>query len=123
MRIYIAGAYSADNVISILDNIRIGMRAATEVLLLGHSPFCPWLDFHFQLMLRNNETLTVKQYYKYSMDWLEVSDIVYVCHYSPDSKGTQAEIDKAVELGIPVVGGSLEILKELIEKLKDDIRV
>ena len=113
MRVYIAGAYSADNVISILDNIRIGMRAATEVLLLGHSPFCPWLDFHFQLMLRENEKLTVEQYYKYSIDWLEVSDIVYVCNYCFDSQGTKMEIDRAIELGIPVVYSFSALLERL----------
>lgn len=36
------------------------------------------------------------------MDWLEVSDAVYVCNYREDSKGTKAEIDRALELGIPV---------------------
>ena len=103
MKVYVAGSYSADNVISVLDNIRIGMRASTQVLLKGHSPFCPWLDFHFQLMLRENESLTVEDYWRYSMDWLEVSDIVYVCNYRKDSKGTKAEIERATKLGIPVV--------------------
>ena len=115
MRVYVAGAYSADNVLSILDNIRIGMRASTEVLLLGHSPFCPWLDFHFQLMLRPGEELTVEQYYKYSMDWLEVSDIVYVCNYRFSSQGTKAERNRAIDLGIPVVY-NFEALEEMIDK-------
>jgi len=103
MRVYVAGSYNADNVIGVLDNMRIGMRAATGVLLAGHSPFVPWFDFHFQLMLRENESLSVEDYYRYSMDWLEVSDVVYVCNYRFDSKGTKAEIARASELGIPVV--------------------
>ena len=111
MRVYVAGAYSADNVLTVLDNMRIGMRAATEVLLLGHSPFCPWLDFHFQLMLREGETLAVDNYYRYSMDWLEISDIVYVCNYHPKSTGLMDELDRARELCIPVVF-SLERLKK-----------
>ena len=62
-RVYVAGAYSASNVISVLDNIREGMRLSTQVLLLGYAPFCPWLDHHFQLMLREGEKLSVDDYY------------------------------------------------------------
>ena len=101
-RIYIAGSYSADNVIDVLDNIRKGMRAGTECLLKGFSPFVPWFDFHFQLMLRENEKLTVEDYYNYCIVWLEVSDEVWVLPNSENSKGTQKEIKKAIELGIPV---------------------
>lgn len=101
-RLYIAGAYSADNVLGVLDNIRRGMRAGTQALLAGFAPFVPWFDFHFQLMLRENEALTVEDYYRYSLAWLEVSDAVWVLPGSENSKGTQAEIKRAQELGIPV---------------------
>ena len=101
-RIYIAGAYSADNVITVLDNIRNGMRAGTELFLKGYSPFVPWFDFHFQLMLREGEILSVKDYHRYSIDWLEVSDAVYVLPNSENSKGTQKEIERAIELNISV---------------------
>lgn len=101
-RVYVAGAYSADNVITVLDNIRNGMRAGTELFLKGYSPFVPWFDFHFQLMLRENETLSVKDYYQYSIDWLEVSDAMYVLPDSKNSKGTQKEIKRAIELTIPI---------------------
>ena len=101
-RVYIAGAYSADNVITILDNIREGIRAGTELFLKGYSPFVPWFDFHFQLMLRENEKLTVEDYYRYSIDWLEVSDAVLILPNSENSKGTEVEIRRAEEIGIPV---------------------
>ena len=48
---YVAGAYSSDNVLGVLDNMRRGMRMSTEIFLAGFSPFCPWLDYQFQLML------------------------------------------------------------------------
>lgn len=113
MRVYVAGAYSADNVLSVLDNIRNGMRAGTELFLMGFSPFVPWFDFHFQLMLREGETLTVQDYYRYSMEWLDVSGAVLVLPNSENSKGTQAEIKRAGELGIPVFY-SLEDFKKLL---------
>lgn len=101
-RVYIAGAYSANNVISVLDNIRIGMRAGTELFLKGYSPFVPWFDFHFQLMLREGEKISVNDYYKYSIDWLEVSDAMYVLPNSEYSEGTQKEKLKALDLKIPI---------------------
>ena len=101
-RIYIAGAYSASNVIAVLDNIREGMRLATKVFLLGYAPFCPWLDFHFQLMLREGETLTVEDYYKYSIAWLQVSDAMLLVPGWQSSKGTKKEIEIAHKWGIPI---------------------
>jgi len=101
-RVYVAGSYNGPDVITVLDNMRIGMRAGLEVLRAGFSPWVPWFDYHFQLMLRPGETLTIQDYYNYSMAWLRVSDAVYVCNYREDSKGTKAEIEEAQRLGIPV---------------------
>ncbi len=109
-KIYIAGAYSATDVITILDNIREGLRLSTEVFLAGFAPFSPWLDFHFQLMLRPGETLTIQNYLDYSMEWLRVSDAVLLVPGWQDSKGTKAEIQEAMSLGIGVFQ-DLEILK------------
>lgn len=101
-RIYVAGAYSAGDVLSVLDNMRRGMRASTEVILAGFAPFCPWLDFHFHLMLWNKEKLEVQDYYDYSVAWLEVSEAVLVLPNSENSVGTQKEIEIARGFGIPV---------------------
>jgi len=102
-RIYLAGSYNAGNVVDVLDNMRRGMRMATKILLTGDCvPFVPWFDYHFQLMLREGEQLTIQNYRDYSMAWLEVSDEIWVMPGSEDSGGTQAEINRARELGIPV---------------------
>ncbi len=105
IRVYVAGPYSADNVITVLNNMRIGMRESTRLMLAGYSPFCPFLDYQFQLMLREGEELTLKHYYKYSMDWLEVSDALVVLDGWEESKGTLAEMTRAAELHIPVYYG------------------
>ena len=102
-KVYVAGAYSSNNVISILNNIREGMRWSTRVFLAGHAPFAPWLDFHFQLMLRDGENLTVNDYYEYSLAWMRVADVVFVTPGWEQSKGTLAEIAEADQLGIRVV--------------------
>ncbi len=112
-RVYVAGAYSSNNVLGVLDNMRRGMRASTEVFLAGFAPFCPWLDYHYTLMLREGEHLTVEDYYNYSKAWLEVSDAVLVLPNSENSKGTQAEIVRAKELHIPVFN-TLEEVKNAL---------
>lgn len=99
MRVYIAGRYSDDNIIGCLNNIHDGIKACVAVLKSGHVPFCPWTDFLFHMF---DKTLTVEDYYRYSIAWLEVSDEVWVLPDSENSKGTQAEIQRAMELGIPV---------------------
>jgi len=99
MRVYVAGKYSDSNIIGCLNNIHDGIKASVEVLKLGHAVFCPWLDYQFQFF---DKTLTVEHYYRYSMAWLEVSDCVLVLPGFETSKGTQAEIKRAKELGIPI---------------------
>lgn len=112
IRVYIAGPYSADNVITVLNNMRAGMRAATKLLLKGYYPFCPFLDYQFQFMLREDEELTIKHYYDYSIAWLEVSDAIVVLEGWENSKGTLAEIDRAKELDIPIYYGVNDFLNK-----------
>lgn len=78
MRVYVAGPYSSGDIIQVLENIRKGQRASVEILLAGHAPFCPWLDYQFQFVLQDNEKLLVEDYYRYSIAWLEVSDLAGV---------------------------------------------
>ena len=103
-RIYIAGPYSADNVIDVLANMRRGMKLATKVFKAGFAPFCPHLDYHFSLMVAEGDDFTVDDYYNYSMAWLEASDAVLLLPNWQASKGSMAEVDRAYELVIPVFG-------------------
>jgi len=98
MRIYVAGTYSSDNVISILKNIREGIKISAKILKLGHSPFCPFLDHQFSFY----EDFTVEDMYRYSIDWLRISEAIFVMPNSDNSKGTQKEIEIAKEMGIPI---------------------
>ena len=111
MRVYVAGAYSSDSVIGVLNNMNKGIRLSTQLLLKGFSPFCPWLDYQFQLSLREGEELTVKDYYRYSCEWLKVSSAVLLVPGWENSKGTQDEIELAKFLSIPIF--------ESIEDLED----
>jgi len=101
-RVYVAGAYSADNVLAVLDNMRRGIRLGTECLLVDFALFVPWLDHHLLLILREGESLSVEDFYRYTLKWLEVADAVLVVPGYENSKCTLAEIARAEELDIPV---------------------
>lgn len=112
-RVYVAGCYSANNVITVLDNMRKGIRMSTRVLLAGFSVFSPWLDYHFTLALQGDEKLTVDDYYGYSISWLEVSDIMLVLPGYETSKGTLNEISVAKDLDIPIYYSFDDLIKEV----------
>jgi hypothetical protein len=41
IRVYVAGKYSANNVLDVLKNIGHGRRVCAELFALGYSPFVP----------------------------------------------------------------------------------
>jgi hypothetical protein len=101
MKVYVAGPYSSDNVLGVLSNIRKGISVSYQLLHQGFAPFCPWLDYHFVLADNTND-LKVVDFYEYSMEWLRCSEAVYIQGDWKNSKGTQAEIEEAKKLDIPV---------------------
>lgn len=109
-RVYVAGAYSADNVLKVFENMRAGMVLAREVLDAGYAPFVPWFDYHFSMIAPG---MTLQQYYNYSMAWLEASDAMILVPGWETSNGTKAEIARARELKIPIYI-SLEDLKRCL---------
>jgi nucleoside 2-deoxyribosyltransferase len=100
-RIYVAGPYSADNVLDVLRNIGRGEKVCAELFELGYAPFCPWHDKSYVTDNPDGD-FTVQKFYDYSMAWLEVSDAVVLVGDWRKSKGTMKEIERAKELGIPV---------------------
>ena len=98
MRIYIAGPYSSPNIIQGLRNIREGNKVAAKLLTMGYSPFSPFLDHIFSFY----EDISVEQYYKYSLDFLEVCDAMLILPNSENSKGVQQEVVFATKKGIPI---------------------
>jgi hypothetical protein len=101
IRVYVAGCYSANNVLDVLRNIGRGQQICAELFSLGFAPFCPWHDKSF-ITDRPDDHFTVQQFYEYSMAWLEVSDCIYVIPGWTKSSGTRKEIIRADELGIPI---------------------
>lgn len=100
-RVYVAGSYSADNVIDVLKNIGRGEKEAAWFFKMGFYPFCPWHDASYVKTFPDHD-FRVSDFQKHSMAWLEVSDCVFVLPNFQSSKGTLAEIERAKELNIPV---------------------
>ncbi|MEA2104320.1 MAG: DUF4406 domain-containing protein [Candidatus Cloacimonadota bacterium] len=100
-RVYVAGAYSGTDVLTVLKNIGRGEWYAAEMFAKGLYPFVPWYDKDFAIKLWDRD-LTVQQFYDYSIAWLDVSEAMFLVPGWKDSKGTIAEIERAKKLGIPV---------------------
>jgi len=118
-RVYVAGAYSASDVLQVLRNMKRGMRLATEAFQAGVLPFAPWFDYHF--FLQEDETkgrLTIEDIYQYSMSFLDNwAEAVLVQQQGwVESKGTVAEINRAEELGLPVFFTLESLMKWVAEQ-------
>ncbi len=97
--VYIAGAYSADNVTAVFSHMRLGLQLAAEAWTYGFAVYAPWTD----VMLHMHAEICLEDCYESSMVFLEKSDAVLVQPVGAEmSFGTQAEIARARELGIPV---------------------
>jgi len=107
IKVYVAGAYSEDNVLGVLKNIGRGQSYAAALFQLGFAPFCPWHDKDF-VIEHWNEHFEVKMFYDYSIEWLKVSDCLLVVpnHFGlkdwEHSHGTQMEMNEAHDRGIPI---------------------
>lgn len=113
-RIYIAGAYSDDNVLGVLRNIGRGQHFATQLFLHGFAPFCPWFDKEFVIRCWRHE-FTVQQFLDYSIVWLDVADCMFVVPNVKGLKdwqksaGTLKEIEYARTHNIPIFYSVTEI--------------
>lgn len=114
-RIYVAGPYSCDNRCKPLgvdlEYMREGLEASVKLLSMGYAPFCPWLDYLFQLV-PGGHVLTREDYYEYSIAWLGACDAMVVIKLREGSYGTQMEINVAKNLGIPVYYGMSAFLRD-----------
>ena len=108
-KVYVAGKYSADNVLDVLKNIGIGRKTCAELFAMGFAPFCPWHDAAY-VIDNPNFTHDKKAFYEASLLWMECCDAVYVISGKGEGTGVDAEIERAEELGIPVFESLMKLL-------------
>lgn len=100
MKIYVAGPYTKGDVV---ENVRFAITTGNNLRALGHTPFIPHLT-HFWHFLHPHE---INYWYEYDMEWLEVCDAVF--RIEGESRGADAEVNRAQELGKYVYYSFLEI--------------
>jgi|CXWL01.1.fsa_nt_gi hypothetical protein len=102
-KIYCAGAYSADNVLDVFDNMRRGISVSARLFKDGFSPFCPFLDYHYLLVLPE-DSITLEMFYQYSLDYLRCCDAMFIVNNprNEQSVGVHKEIDLCESWGIKV---------------------
>ena len=105
-RVYVAGRigavgdYSAP-IIESLINMRRLIRESLDVFFAGFTPFCPALDHHFFFQLEEGEHITEPMIKRFSKDWLEACEAIYMTPGWKQSKGSITEKEMAEKLGIP----------------------
>ena len=110
LRLYVAGAYSANNVLDVLKNIGRGRKACAEFFSLGFAPFCPWHDMDFIIMNPDN-IFNIQQFRDYCLEYLKVSQVMFILPDSQDHEGVQDEIKLAKELNIPRFEDKANLIK------------
>lgn len=102
--VYVAGAINASSAGKYLNNIRKGIQLSSKVFLAGYAPFCPFIDFHYNLVMDDEQvaSITTPDFYAYSIAWLEKSDCVLLVPGWEDSVGTNMEVERARELNLPI---------------------
>lgn len=121
-KIYVAGAYSGDNIHQILENMRIGLSFSSRLLTMGYAVYSPWTDFQLFLVDYYIPKISDQQIKEASLEWLKVSDAMFVVPNERNhlSKGLQYEIQKAKELSIPIFY-STKKMNEYFKKQHYDI--
>jgi len=97
-KIYIAGKLN-DDAAGYIRNCHNMIRTADKIRRLGFSVYIPCLDFLTGLVMGDYK---YTDYFENNLPWLQAADAVFVLPDSQHSKGTQAEIEMARSLGIPV---------------------
>jgi len=108
LKVYVAGKYSADNVLDVLKNIGHGRKVCADLFALGFSPFCPWHDADF-IIHNPFHIFNTQSFRDYCLDWLKVSDVLYVISGATTSTGVLAEINLANELNIPIINNIIDL--------------
>ena len=97
-RIYIAGRLN-DLAPQYIQNVHNMIKIADEIRRMGFAVFVPCLGLLMGIVSGNYK---YEDYAENSISWLEVSDALFVLPDSENSQGTQQEIARAKELGLPI---------------------
>jgi hypothetical protein len=96
MKIYCAGPYSNERPDVVVLNVLTAIEAGDDLANAGHDVFIPHLNHYWHQKYPHEYDFWMKQ----DDAWLEVCDALV--RVGGTSKGADAEVERATELGIPV---------------------
>jgi hypothetical protein len=100
-RVYVAGPIQGQKgLLDSLANLENGQKVTAQLFQLGFSPFPVFCDATFIQKVR--PVPPIQDVYNYSLQWLAVSDAMFVMEGSEHSAGVRQEVARAKEMGIPV---------------------
>lgn len=110
LRIYVAGLLSRNHkgekafAIEYLENIAVNGGYAVKIMHKGHYPFCPGIDYSFFIINKamGLDKISEKAIKGYSMEWLKVSDAIFMTPGWEHSPGSKAELEEAMKLGLKI---------------------
>jgi len=106
IKVYVAGPLNGPDAPSYIENLSRMLRVAKDIRRLGFAVFVPGQDFLLGLI---DDKFDYSDYFHNGIEWLRVSDILYVIDLSP---GVKQEMKLAKKLGIPIVHTIDELLKK-----------
>ncbi len=96
MRVYVAGLIALGNQ---LEHFRNAIDAADKLLIAGHTPFVPHLDYWWHVIHPH----TPEEWLKWDFEWLKLCEALV--RLPGESKGADHEVRVANHYGIPVYYG------------------
>ena len=115
LKAFVSGAITASNSIDLLENVRAMLIYSGRLREMGLATYTPCLDIMLSL---STGVLPRKSYLKHDLTWLEDCDFVALVD-TPATKlslGVRGEVQKASQLGIPVLKNEDEVRKFLEER-------
>ena len=102
IKVYIAGAYTANTDEQITKNIEQADNMFHYLLSRGYAPFSSHLKSGFRHTRGDDFDKTYDLWMDYSLTFLEVCDVMLILEGYEKSKGVAMEIEYAKQLDIPV---------------------
>jgi hypothetical protein len=104
MRVYVAGPYTAGNVVV---NVRNAVLAADQLFEAGHTPYVPHLNHLWHTIAPRPWA----DWLRMDLEWLAVCDALL--RLPGESQGADAEVERAKSLRIPVFYEIATLLRQI----------
>jgi hypothetical protein len=112
--VYVAGSITPLNPnknpqLEFLENVKAGIEACVDLILLGYAPICTFFDFFYWLSSNRSNLLTIDMIHDVSTALLSRCKALLILPNSHKSSGVKKEVKKAKKFGIPIFYSIVEL--------------